>query len=265
MRRPAQSFSEQASLALRYAQMYVARGWPLLVCHPRSKAPIGELVPHAAHSATTDLDLIAGWLCERPGANLAVACGAPGPQVLDVDDPRAVPAVVAEALRQAPRAASARGGQGYFAGTEHGTIDLGYGELRGRGSYQLVPPSTHPTGRPYRWVAELRGALPPAPRLLERQGRRAGSGDHETPVVRVPHGARHPYLKDFAVHLVRGAVLDRRVIAWHLRSEFERICEPLPAPAPGYFEQLADWAAHSDIAARERAWERLNDGRSNGC
>jgi Bifunctional DNA primase/polymerase, N-terminal len=235
--------------------MYLARGWPLLVCQPRGKAPIGELVPHGVHDATTDLAVIAGWLRECPDANLAVACGAPGPQVLDIDDPSRVPPPVAAALRAAPRAASARGGQGYFAGTDAGTVNLGYGELRGRGSYQLVPPSTHPTGRPYRWIVEPRGPLLSPPTVLERLGRRAGRGDHEAPVERVPHGQRHPYLKDFAVHLARGAILDRRVIAWHLRCEFERVCEPLPPPKPGYFEALADSAAGSRIAERERQRE----------
>ena len=64
------------------------------------------------------------------------------PQVLDIDNPQAVPGRVAEAIRKsgAPRDASARGGRIYFAGTGARTVELDYGELRGCGGYVLVEP-----------------------------------------------------------------------------------------------------------------------------
>ncbi len=235
-----------------YVEAYVARGWRLLICHPQSKAPLGELVPRGVKDATTDLDVITRWLREHPDANIAVACGAPGPQVLDIDDETAVPATVAKAIKAAPRTASPRGGAAFFAGTDTNTINLGYGELRGVGSYQLVPPSIHPTGKPYVWVVEPRGPLPPVLRALAGAGKRAGCGQHEPPRELVPYGGRHPYLTDFAVRLLRAGVTDRRRIVRHLRLEFEIACEPLPSPTPGYFEQLAEWAARTLIADRER-------------
>jgi hypothetical protein len=228
-----------------------ARGWPLLICHPRSKAPLGELVPHGVRDATTDRDVIARWARLYPDANWAVACGAPGPQVLDIDNPGAVPAEVAAAVMKAPRTASARGGAAFFQGTDAGTINLGWGELRGRGSYQLVPPSVHPSGRPYEWRVFPRGPLPPVPPGLARAGRRAGQGEREAPAELVPHGERHPHLLDVAVRLLRAGIADRRRLEAHLRCEFELACDPLPAPGPGYFEDMAKWAAGSRIADRE--------------
>lgn len=233
-----------------HVQMYLARGWPLLVCHPRSKEP---LTPHGVHDATTDPEVIAGWLRRCPDANLAVGCGHPGPQVLDIDNPGAVPTGVASAVMKAPRTRSARGGAAFFAGTDAGTINLGWGELRGRGGYQLVPPSIHPTGKAYEWLQEPRGPLPPAPKLVEQHGQRAGQGEHKPPPRPIVAGeGRHPYMKDYAVRIVRSGVTDQDRIAAHLEREFELSCEPQPRPRHGYFQNLAKWAAESDIADRER-------------
>ena len=74
------STSPQLAAALRYA----AAGWPVFACQPGSKVP-----PEGSRGfkdATTDPDKI-GWLWRRAdaGANVAIATGAPGPDVLDVD------------------------------------------------------------------------------------------------------------------------------------------------------------------------------------
>ena len=235
------------------AIVYIARGWRLLVCHPRGKQP---LTPHGVKDASSDLEVIAAWLRRWPDANLAIATGAPGPQVLDIDDPSAVSPDVAEAIRSAPRVATPRGGHAYFSGTKSSTISLGYGELRGRGSYVVCPPSIHPSGEPYVWLSEPRGPLPAIPHCLQAtRTNGVGRGEHQASEF-VPHGQRHPYLLDFAVRLVSGSLIDPTLIAWHVRSEFERVCEPLPEPRPGYFEEIAAWATRSRIAQRER--------RSNG-
>ncbi|MGZ4185017.1 MAG: bifunctional DNA primase/polymerase [Solirubrobacteraceae bacterium] len=226
-----------------------ARGWRLLAIRPGGKQP---LTAHGVNDATADPDVVAGWLARWPDMNLGVATGAPGPQVLDVDDLGAVPAALARAVDGAPRVATPRGGHVYLAGTDAPTVKLAYGELRGRGSYVVCPPSVHPTGRQYVWLHEPRGALPTIPKLLAGAGRRAGCGVHEAPVERVPHGHRHPYLLDFGVRLARAGVTDERRLAVHLEVEFGLACEPDPPPAPGYFDELAHWAARSLIAGRER-------------
>lgn len=209
------------------------------------------LSAHAVKDATCDPALIARWWRRWPHANVAVACGAPGPQVLDVDDLDAGRSVLAR-VPEAPTVASARGRHLYFAGQDRGTVVLGYGELRGRGSYVVCPPSVHPSGKEYVWLLAPRGALPAVPEFLARDNQTAGCGKHQAPAELVPHGQRHPYLRDFAIRLLRAGVADVNRIEAHLRLEFELSCEPKPDPAPSYFEALAKWAAHSHIAERER-------------
>lgn len=228
------------------ALTYAARGWPVLPAD--GKVP---LTAHGVKDASTDPTVVEGWWRRWPNANVAIACGAPGPQVLDVDDLDAARGVLGR-LARAPAVATARGRHFYFAGQDRGTVVLDYGELRGQGSYVIAPPSVHPTGREYVWLLEPRAALPAVPELVARDGQTAGCGEHRPPPAPIVAGeGRHPYLKDFAVRLVRAGVTDASRIEAHLRLEFGLSCEPKPDPAAGYFEALSKWAAHSRIAARE--------------
>lgn len=238
----------------------IARGWRLLPCyppgHPRGadgKTAIGKLVPHAAHSATTDRNLIAQWLAEWPDANWAVACGAPGPQVLDIDNAALVPRALAPSFRSAPRVRTGRGGHVYFRGTQAATVVLDFGELRGVGSYAAIPPSVHPSGARYRWIAEPHGPLPHLPVSLARTESRKHGGGEQAVVSLVPYGKRHDHLIDLAVRLARSGVLDIRRVEVHLQCEFDHFCEPLPSPKPGALAAIARWAVNSRIAERERA------------
>ena len=70
------------SPTLRYALGYAARGWPVFPCQPGQKIPATQ---HGYRDATTDPDQITAWFSRHPGRNLAIATGAPGPDVLDVD------------------------------------------------------------------------------------------------------------------------------------------------------------------------------------
>src|SRR5262252_2561945 len=151
-------------------------GWPVLPIRAHGKEP---LTSHGVKDATTDERRLLHYLERWPDCNLAVACGAPGPQVLDVDRPDDA-AFVLRALEQngTPEVATSRGRHLYFAGTDAGTVSLGYGELRGRGSYVIVPPSIHPDGSLYTWLREPHGPLPPIPAQLgaSRTGGGAGTG-----------------------------------------------------------------------------------------
>lgn len=84
-----------------------------------------------------------------------------------------------------------------------------------------------------------------------------GCGEHQPPAGRVPHGQRHPYLRDFVVRLLRAGITDRDSIEAHLRLQFEIACAPDPPPTPGYFQSIARWAAATDIAERERFVARI--------
>lgn len=243
-----------AALTQKFAAFYAARGWPVLVVAARTKDR--PLTRHAVDDATVDLERVAHWLRRWPDANLAVACGAPGPQVLDVDDVSKVPVEPVAVIRRAPQVRTVRGGHAYFAGTDQGTLALGYGELRGRGSYALAPPSTHPSGLPYRWLAVPRGALLSVPAALSRaRNGRNGVGEHAAPARPIRAGeGRHLYLKDRASGLVYGGLLDVGDVAAVLELLFARHCEPLPPPRPNEFTSLARWAVEqSGVAERARA------------
>src|SRR5690349_24273155 len=67
-----------AGQALRYA----AHGWPVFPCRPGSKEPATR---HGFLDASTDPGQIRSWWRRQPSANLAIATGRPGPDVLDVD------------------------------------------------------------------------------------------------------------------------------------------------------------------------------------
>jgi hypothetical protein len=67
---------------LRQALACASRGWPVFPCMHGRKIP---LTRHGFRDATTDERRITAWFGSRPDWNLAIATGAPGPDVLDVD------------------------------------------------------------------------------------------------------------------------------------------------------------------------------------
>ena len=237
-----------AGWALAYASR---RHWPVVPIKPNGKEP---LTRHSFKDATTDPRQIERWWRQWPEANVGIATGYPGPQVLDIDAQNVEQVQGAELV---PTVATARGRHHYFAGQRSGTIVLGYGELRGVGSYVVAPPSIHPSGREYVWTLAPRGPLPPVPTALSRVGNGAGKGELEAlpEGALIPHGQRHPYLRGFCSHLLQAGITDRRRLEAHLRLEFELSCAPLPEPEPGSIEALAMWGPTSDIAKRERALE----------
>jgi len=141
--------SELLTAALGYA----AVGWPVFPCKPLGKAPLGALVHRGVLDASTDPATITAWWSRCPAANVAVACGAPGPDVLDVDtkDGRAG----MELFERARRAGLLRGAVAlvrtpsgglhvWFAGTDQPGAAVGPGkalELKAVGGYVLLPPS----------------------------------------------------------------------------------------------------------------------------
>ena len=67
---------------LRQALDYAGRGWPVFPCQPGKKIPA---TPHGYLDATTDQGQVYAWFGRDPQLNLAVATGAPGIDVLDID------------------------------------------------------------------------------------------------------------------------------------------------------------------------------------
>lgn len=75
------NLSPLGQAALDYAEL----GWPIFPCIPHGKAPLGAAVPNGLKNATTDPRRLTYWWRRWPNANIAVACGHPGPDVIDID------------------------------------------------------------------------------------------------------------------------------------------------------------------------------------
>src|SRR5271166_6427978 len=145
---------------LRQALTYAARGWPVFPCQA------GQKIPATAHGhldATTDPEQITGWFSRNPRWNLAIATGAPGPDVLDIDDHGpagngyAAFATLSKAGLIDGAAAYVRTPSGglhaYFRGSDqrNGHLSAHHLDFRSRGGYVLAPPSCV-DGKPYQTI-----------------------------------------------------------------------------------------------------------------
>jgi hypothetical protein len=138
--------AELLAAALGYAE----RGWRVHPCAPCGKQP---LTRSWTHDASTDPKLIRRWWGQVRHANIAVACGTPGPDVLDVDTKAGRTGLAL--FEQARRAGLLRGAAAlvrtpsgglhvWFAGSDQPGGAIGADkalELKARGGYVLLPPS----------------------------------------------------------------------------------------------------------------------------
>jgi hypothetical protein len=151
---------------LRQALAYAARGWPVFPCLPGQKIPA---TAHGFHDATTDEQQITAWFGRGQHWNLAIATGAPGPDVLDIDEHgqagNGYPAFArlrrAELVNDAAAyvRTPAGGMHAYFTGTgqHNGRLPSHHLDFRSTGGYILAPPS-RVGGKPYRLLARPGGS-----------------------------------------------------------------------------------------------------------
>jgi hypothetical protein len=154
---------------LLQALAFAARGWPVLPCQPGQKTPATR---HGVRDASTSPDQITAWFGRHPDWNLAIATGAPGPDVLDVDQHGAAgngytafgqlrAAGLLDGARAYVRTPSG-GLHAYFTGSDqhNGHLPGHHLDFRSQGGYVLTPPS-QVDGKPYQLVQALhgRGAL----------------------------------------------------------------------------------------------------------
>ena len=154
---------------LRQALAYASRGWPVFPCLSGRKTP---LTRHGFRDATTDEQRITAWFGHRPDWNLAIATGAPGPDVLDVDQhgpagngytafARLTKASLMNGAAAYVRTPSG-GLHAYFRGSDqrNGHLPAHHLDFRSRGGYVLAPPSRI-DGKPYQVIRSIRagGAL----------------------------------------------------------------------------------------------------------
>ncbi len=143
--------------ALHRALAYTGHGWPVFPCGPGEKLPATR---HGFKDATTDPERIRAWWTRQPASNVAIATGAPGPDVLDVDQRGEAGSGFAafnrlhregllagvNALVRTPSG----GLHGYFAGSDQasGRLPRHHLDFKAAGGYVLAPPS-QVAGQPY--------------------------------------------------------------------------------------------------------------------
>jgi Bifunctional DNA primase/polymerase, N-terminal len=150
---------------LRQALAYARRGWLVFPCLPGEKIPATR---HGYRDATTDQQQITAWFGRSSGWNLAIATGAPGPDVLDVDQhgPAGNGFAALARLRDAGLLEQASswvrtpsgGLHVYFAGSDqrNGHLPGCYLDFRSAGGYVLAPPS-QVGDKPYQLLREPGG------------------------------------------------------------------------------------------------------------
>ena len=141
------------------AMAYAERGWPVLPCERRGKAPHGLLVPHGVRDASSDPDQVQRWWRSVPAANIGLATGGAF-DVIDIDidgdsglglfadvPPAGDPRVTW------PTVTTGRGRHVYVAPTGLGNrvAVLPHVDFRGLGGYVVAPPSVHASGAVYSW------------------------------------------------------------------------------------------------------------------
>jgi hypothetical protein len=150
---------------LRQALAFATCGWPVLPCLPGAKIPA---TAHGYRDATTNEQQIIGWFGRHPDWNLAIATGAPGPDVLDVDQhgPAGNGYPAFRRLRDAGLLDGAAiyvrtpsgGLHAYFTGSaqHNGHLPAHHLDFRSAGGYVLTPPSQI-DGQPYQLISQPGG------------------------------------------------------------------------------------------------------------
>jgi hypothetical protein len=220
------------------ARDYLARGWSVIPLIPREKRP---LLPWAEFQQRPPSgEEIDAWYGRWRDANVGVVTGAAsGLVVLDIDVHHGGTESLASLEREhgsVPDTVEALTGGGgrhlYFAhpgGMVHNRAGLEPGiDVRGDGGYIVAPPSLHPSGKRYAWIAAP-GAVPLArlpPWLLERLTARAGTGHplahwRQLIAVGVDEGERNNSIASLAGHLLwRGVdpvVALELLLCWNAR------------------------------------------------
>ena len=150
---------------LHQALAYARRGWPVFPCLPGQKIPA---TTHGYKDATTDEQQITEWFGHGKQWNLAIATGAPGPDVLDIDQHgqagngypgfarlrRAGLVNGAAAYVRTPTG----GMHAYFAGSDqhNGRLPSHHLDFRATGGYIVAPPS-QVSSKPYQLISRPGG------------------------------------------------------------------------------------------------------------
>jgi hypothetical protein len=215
-----------------------ARGWPLLPCVTRDKMP---LINNWRKRATVDSQTLTQWLKRWPQCNWAAVTG-PRSRffVLDVDGQPGEDAIHrfsidGKALPDTLSVGTARGRHLYFVysretGINNSVSRLSEGlDIRGEGGYVIVPPSVHPTGVAYKWLADFdQTPIAEAPIWLLEELQQKQSGQRIYGVAGiVPEGQRNSHLTSLAGVMVRSRMSLSAINAALLATNAESCRPPL--------------------------------------
>ena len=264
--------AEPAGTLQGWALAYAEIGWHVLPLKPRTKEPLGRLVPNAARDATTDAETIRRWWRAEPEANIGIAVEKSGLLVIDVDPRNGGEATFddlqAEHADLRSDVMAFTGGKPtglhhvFAAPTDvqlHPRGKLGAGVDVKHNGYIVVEPSIHPSGKQYGWEASsnpLDGVAPsPLPDWLRRTWT-----ERAQPAVQA--GANVVDKKE-AVR-VRSALwtLDAEDYEQWLRAGMALHATGWGAAA---FGMWVDWACQSDkfdAQASRKKWDSFHGGRA---
>lgn len=233
-----------ANATLDAALDYAGRGWSTFPCQARGKAP---LTPRGFQDASADAAIIRAWWQRWPSANVAIATGASGLVVLDVDVRNGVPGLAAWQDLKAElnldddtlTAKTPTGGLHIYYGVDgldvrNSASKLAPGlDVRAAGGYIVAPPSVHPSGGHYVW-ASGRGpgerCLLPLPvalaeRLLALNATSRPVGHAAAGAI--PEGARNDTLTQLAGAMRRKGATPDAIRAALLAENAARCSPPL--------------------------------------
>lgn len=209
----------------KYAIGYAERNLPIFPCQQRGKEPACS---RGVHDATSNLDRIHSWWGSCNDLNIGLACGEPsGLFIIDVDGAEGETTLrkleeVHDPLPPTREVITGRDGgrHAYFRLGKHGVCNsagkLGPGlDIRGSGGYVLLPPSIHPSGRPYCWSVDRADHIASAPDWLQTMigNQKNGHGKplehwHHVLTGQISEGTRNSTLASVCGKLVHSGLSD---------------------------------------------------------
>lgn len=162
---------------MQAAENYARAGWSVFPLKPRDKVP---LTAHGFKDASTNIERVREWWGKEPNANIGLNCGKSGLVVVDLDKRAAHDGLAEWASLLAKQRLTIRtstsltggGGQhllfkapeGVKIGNSAGRLAPGI-DIRGDGGYVVLPPSIHPSGKPYAW-SDNSASIEPLPAVV---------------------------------------------------------------------------------------------------
>lgn len=176
---------DRQRLLLEAALTYTDAGWPVVPLHtphPHRVCTCADASDcaspgkhprtfHGLHDASTDPSQVERWWRQWPAANIGLRTGVAF-DVIDVDSEAGAQALIAAQQGDwisGPKVSTGKGWHLYLqpSGVNNRTGIVPGVDYRGTNGYVVAPPSAHPSGREYKWLANMATPLEPIPRWFE--------------------------------------------------------------------------------------------------